>query len=168
MDLTSVFKQDEEMVGKYYAEEIKQYHIATKFNYPDSGVLVKGNPDQLSKTFMSMIGNAIYAIVKKAQRKPYEAVLSLEATVADGMVNIVIRDNGIGIEEKIIDKIFDPFFTTKTTGEASGIGLYLGEASGIGLYLSHDVVQNYGGNITVESVKDEYTQFTITLPTITE
>ena len=158
MDLTSVFKQDEEMVGKYYAEEIKQYHIATKFNYPDSGVLVKGNPDQLSKTFMSMIGNAIYAIVKKAQRKPYEAVLSLEATVADGMVNIVIRDNGIGIEEKIIDKIFDPFFTTKTTGEASGIGLYL----------SHDVVQNYGGNITVESVKDEYTQFTITLPTITE
>jgi len=158
MDLTSVFKQDEEMVGKYYAEEIKQYHIATKFNYPDSGVLVKGNPDQLSKTFMSIIGNAIYAIVKKAQRKPYEAVLSLEATVADGMVSIVIRDNGIGIEEKIIDKIFDPFFTTKTTGEASGIGLYL----------SHDVIQNYGGNISVESVKDEYTQFTITLPVITQ
>ena len=158
MDLSSVFKQDEEMVGKYYAEDIAQYHITTKFNYPESGVIVKGNPDQLSKTFMSMIGNAIYAIVKKAQRKPYEAVLSLDATVADGMVSIVIRDNGIGIEEKILDKIFDPFFTTKTTGEASGIGLYL----------SHDVIQNYGGNITVESVKDEYTQFTITLPTITE
>ena len=158
MDLSSVFKQDEEMVGKYYAEDIAQYHITTKFNYPESGVMVKGNPDQLSKTFMSMIGNAIYAIVKKAQRKPYEAVLSLDATVADGMVSIVIRDNGIGIEEKILDKIFDPFFTTKTTGEASGIGLYL----------SHDVIQNYGGNITVESVKDEYTQFTITLPTITE
>ena len=158
MDLSSVFKQDEEMVGKYYAEDIAQYHITTKFNYQESGVMVKGNPDQLSKTFMSMIGNAIYAIVKKAQRKPYEAVLSLDATVADGMVSIVIRDNGIGIEEKILDKIFDPFFTTKTTGEASGIGLYL----------SHDVIQNYGGNITVESVKDEYTQFTITLPTITE
>ena len=158
MDLSSVFKQDEEMVGKYYAEDIAQYHITTKFNYPESGVMVKGNPDQLSKTFMSIIGNAIYAIVKKAQRKPYEAVLSLDATVADGMVSIVIRDNGIGIEEKILDKIFDPFFTTKTTGEASGIGLYL----------SHDVIQNYGGNITVESVKDEYTQFTITLPTITE
>ena len=158
MDLTSVLKQDEEMVGKYYAEEIAQYHIATKFNYPESGAMVKGNPDQLSKTFMSIIGNAIYAIVKKAQRKPYEAVLSLDATVADGMVSIVIRDNGIGIEEKILDKVFDPFFTTKTTGEASGIGLYL----------SHDVIQNYGGNITVESVKDEYTQFTITLPAITK
>ena len=88
--------------------------------------------------------------VKKAQRKPYEATLSVDATMADGMVTIVIKDNGIGIEDKIIDKIFDPFFTTKTTGEASGIGLYL----------SHDVIQNYGGNISVESVKDEYTQFT--------
>ena len=158
MDLATVLKQDEEMVGKYYAEEIAQYHITTQFNYPDSGLMVRGNAEQLSKTLMSIIGNAIYAIVKKAQRKPYEAVLSLDATVADGMVSIVIRDNGIGIEEKILDKIFDPFFTTKTTGEASGIGLYL----------SHDVVQNYGGNITVESVKDEYTQFTITLPVITQ
>ena len=158
MDLATVLKQDEEMVGKYYAEEIAQYHITTQFNYPDSGLMVRGNAEQLSKTLMSIIGNAIYAIVKKAQRKPYEAVLSLDATVADGMVSIVIRDNGIGIEEKILDKIFDPFFTTKTTGEASGIGLYL----------SHDVIQNYGGNITVESVKDEYTQFTITLPAITK
>ena len=158
MDLTTVLKQDEEMVSKYYAEEIAKYHIATQFNYPESGLMVRGNAEQLSKTFMSIIGNAIYAIVKKAQRKSYDAVLSLNATLADGMVSIVIRDNGIGIEEKIIDKIFDPFFTTKTTGEASGIGLYL----------SHDVIQNYGGNISVESVKDEYTQFTITLPVITQ
>ena len=43
MDLSSVFKQDEEMVGKYYAEDIAQYHITTKFNYQESGVMVKGN-----------------------------------------------------------------------------------------------------------------------------
>ena len=158
LDLSTILKQDEEMVSNYYAEEIAQYHIATPFNYPESGLLIRGNAEQLSKTFMSLIGNSIYAIVKKAQRKPYEAALSVDATRTDGMVTIVIRDNGIGIEEKIIDKIFDPFFTTKTTGEASGIGLYL----------SHDVIQNYGGNITVESVKDEYTAFTITLPAITQ
>ena len=135
LDLSTVLKQDEEMVSKYYAEEIAQYHIATPFHYPDSGLLIRGNAE-----------------------KPYEATLSVDATMADGMVTIVIKDNGIGIEDKIIDKIFDPFFTTKTTGEASGIGLYL----------SHDVIQNYGGNISVESVKDEYTQFTITLPVITQ
>ena len=156
MDLTTVLRQNEEMVSKYYASEISQYHIRTRFEYPESGLLIRGNADLLSKTFMSMLGNSVYAIVKKAQRKSYDSELSLTANIADGIVTIVIRDNGIGIEETIIDKIFDPFFTTKTTGEASGIGLYL----------SHDIIQNYGGNITVESVKDEYSQFTITLPAI--
>jgi signal transduction histidine kinase/ligand-binding sensor domain-containing protein len=158
MDLSTVLKQDEEMLNNYYAKEITQYHIATQFDYPDTGLLINGNAEQMSKTIMSMLGNSIYAIVKKAQRKPYDAALSLNAKVADSVITLTIRDNGIGIEEKIIDKIFDPFFTTKTTGEASGIGLYL----------SHDVIQNYGGNISVESVKDEYSTFTITLPAITQ
>lgn len=158
MDLATVLKQDEEMFNKYYAEQIAQYHITYQFRYPESGLIMRGNAELLSKTLMSMIGNSIYAIIKKAQRNPYDATLSLDAKLADGVITLVIRDNGIGIEEKIIDKIFDPFFTTKTTGEASGIGLYL----------SHDIIQNYGGNIAVESVKDEYTQFTITLPAITE
>lgn len=158
IDLATVLKQDEEMFNKYYAEQIAQYHITAQFNYPDSGLMMRGNAELLSKTIMSMIGNSIYAIVKKAQRNPYDATLSLNATLTDGVITLVIRDNGIGIEEKILEKIFDPFFTTKTTGEASGIGLYL----------SHDIIQNYGGNIAVESVKDEYTQFTITLPAITE
>lgn len=158
MDLATVLKQDEGMFNKYYAEQKAQYNITAQFNYPDSGLMIRGNAEQLSKTFMSMIGNAVYAIIKKAQRKPYDAALSLDTTLADGIITIVIKDNGIGIEEKILDKIFDPFFTTKTTGEASGIGLYL----------SHDIIQNYGGNIAVESVKDEYTQFTITLPAIIE
>ena len=65
-----------------------------------------------------------------------------------------IHDNGIGIEEKILSKIFDPFFTTKTTDEAAGVGLYL----------SREIIQNHGGDISVQSVKDEYTEFTITLP----
>ena len=72
----------------------------------------------------------------------------------DNAVKISIRDNGIGIEDTITNKIFDPFFTTKTTGEAAGVGLYL----------SREIVQNHGGDISVQSVKNEYTEFIITLP----
>jgi signal transduction histidine kinase len=75
-------------------------------------------------------------------------------TQKEDKVQILIRDNGTGIEEKIINKIFDPFFTTKTTGEASGVGLYL----------SREIIQNYGGDITVTSEKNEYTEFSIILP----
>ena len=84
----------------------------------------------------------------------YSPEVSLHVTRQDGSILVSIRDNGIGIEETIIDKIFDPFFTTKTTSEAAGVGLYL----------SREIVQNHGGDIQVKSVKDEYCEFIITLP----
>ena len=80
--------------------------------------------------------------------------MSLTATATDHHYTLRIRDNGIGIEEKILPKIFDPFFTTKTTQEAAGVGLYL----------SREIIQNHSGDITVESALDLYTEFTVTLP----
>ena len=153
-NLCSILRQNEEMLATYYAQQISEHHIHTVFDYPTVPVFIKANPEQLSKVVMSLLGNSVYAVVKKAQRTDYQPEISLKA-IADGdRVTITVYDTGIGIEEKILDKIFDPFFTTKTTGEAAGIGLYL----------SHDIIQNYGGEITVRSVKDEFTEFTITLP----
>ena len=158
MDLIPVIKQDQEMLIKYYAAEIKDNNIAIDFSLPEGSLMIHGNPDLLSKTFMSMLGNGIYAIVKKAQRGKYDACLKLSVTSDDDKYIIVIRDNGIGIEDTIIDKIFEPFFTTKTTGEAAGVGLYL----------SRDIIQNHSGEITVKSVKNEYSEFTIVIPALKE
>ena len=154
MNLTSLLQQDKEMLEKYYAQEIATHHIKVDFDVPSQELLINANPEMLSKTFMSMLGNAVYAIVKKATRAAYEPVISLKVEQHPNAITITIRDNGIGIESTIIDKVFDPFFTTKPTGEASGVGLYL----------SREIIQNHDGDITVESVKDEYTEFIITLP----
>ena len=105
---------------------------------------------------MCLLGNSIYAVVKKAMNTSYSPEIVLEAKDAGDAVKITVHDNGIGIEDTIINKIFDPFFTTKTTGEAAGVGLYL----------SREIVQNHGGDISVQSVKNDYTEFTITLPYI--
>ena len=154
MDMQPILKQDEEMLNNYYADDINKYHITVKFNIPDGKLMLHGNPELLSKTLMSMLGNGIYAIVKKAQTSQYDGKLTLSVNVADNHYILKIRDNGIGIEDTIINKIFDPFFTTKTTGEASGVGLYL----------SREIIQNHGGDISVESIKHEYSEFTIKLP----
>ncbi len=165
MDLLSVLQQNEKMLNNYYAKEKEEYHIRMVFDLPapkNSGGAItptmplRGNPDLLSKTIMSLLGNAVYAIVKKCQKTSYAPEISLTATIADGHYILKIRDNGIGIEENILGKIFDPFFTTKTTGEAAGVGLYL----------SREIVQNHKGDISVASVKDEYTEFTISLPKV--
>lgn len=156
MDLLPVLQQNEEMLNNYFAKEKEQHHIKTTFTLPSEAMPMNGNPDMLSKTIMSLLGNAIYAVVKKAQKGAYQPAVSLSAAIVDGHYVIKIHDNGIGIEEKILSKVFDPFFTTKTTGEAAGVGLYL----------SREIIQNHGGDISVKSVKDEFTEFTMTLPRI--
>ena len=59
------------------------------------------------------------------------------------------RDNGVGIDEEALGKIFIPFFTTKKQG------------SGIGLSLSKQIMRKHGGAITVKSVMNEGTEFTL-------
>jgi signal transduction histidine kinase len=154
MDLCSILKQDEEMLHNYFKEKISTYHIQVLFSLPETSVTINGNPELLSMTFMSILGNSMYAVEKKAARVQYTPEISVTLKQVDTNVVITIRDTGIGIESNIIDKIFDPFFTTKPTGEAAGIGLYL----------SHEVIQNHNGSISVESEKDNYTTITITLP----
>jgi len=154
MDLVPVLNQDKEMTNSYFAEKIKEYGIKVNFNIPQESISINGNPEQLSMTLMSMLGNAVYAVVKKAQREKYDPEITLSVDTTADHLTIDIRDNGIGIEDTIINKIFDPFFTTKPTGEAAGVGLYL----------SREIIQNHGGDISVKSEKDVYTEFTITLP----
>ncbi len=66
-----------------------------------------------------------------------------------------MRDNGTGISEAVRGRIFEPFFTTKPAGEGTGLGLSL----------SYDIIVNqHGGQLTVDSRIDDFTEFTIILP----
>ena len=155
MNLAAVIRQDEKMLQEYYKDDIAQYGIQVNLDCPEGELKIDGNAEQLSKTIMSLLGNAVYALVKKAQRqKNFTPTINISVKPAADTVQVTIRDNGIGIEDTIINKIFDPFFTTKTTGEAAGVGLYL----------SREIIQNHGGDIQAKSVKDEFSEFTFTLP----
>jgi signal transduction histidine kinase len=156
-DIIQLFKHAKGIVDTYYSKQEAEQHINVIFDYPSEPVFANANPELLSKVFMSMLSNSFYAVDKKfAKGGDYSPEVSLKAKVIESQMSIIIHDNGIGIEENLINKIFDPFFTTKTTGEAAGIGLYL----------SHDIIQSYGGTITANSVKDQFSDFTITLPII--
>lgn len=70
-------------------------------------------------------------------------------------VRIIIRDNGIGIPRKNLSRIFDPYFTTKKTKELGGIGL--------GLAICDSIIKNHNGLVSVESVVNTGTTFSIYL-----
>ena len=69
-----------------------------------------------------------------------------------------MKDNGVRIPQKVVDKIFQPFFTTKPTGQGTGLGLSL----------SYDIVtKGHGGELRVETKEGEYAEFVIQLPITT-
>ena len=69
-------------------------------------------------------------------------------------VEILIEDDGPGIETEQVKKIFDPFFTTKDVGKGSGLGLFI----------VHDIIEWHGGSIAVDSRPGLGTTFIIWLP----
>ena len=80
--------------------------------------------------------------------------LTLTSRLEGEKAVISIGDSGCGMPDEIVNRIFDPFFTTKGPSEGTGLGLAI----------CHDIVEKHGGTIVVDSVLDQGTTFTISLP----
>ena len=143
-----------DILRKNYAKEIEKNQVDLSFSGLSVPLTIEVNIDQMGKALLQILDNSIYAVLKKLGEPGYQPSVSLVLRIQADKLQVVIRDNGVGIEETIKTKVFSPFFTTKPTAEAAGTGLYL----------SREVVLNHKGTIAIESEKDKYTEVTITLP----
>jgi signal transduction histidine kinase len=109
--------------------------------------------EQMKQVFMNLILNAIQAI-KASGSISISTRLAAKNNVEliREYVQVEIRDTGIGIPEENLQHIFDPFFTSKDEG------------SGLGLAVSHQIVQEHGGFVTVESQVGKGTAFFVHVP----
>jgi len=106
--------------------------------------------EQIKQVSMNVILNALQSIEGRGVVEVSTRLFSKNGT--EQYVQIEVRDSGAGIPEKDIEDIFNPFFTTKKDG------------SGLGLSISHQIVQEHGGYIVVESQVGKGTTFLINLP----
>ena len=128
--------------------------LETEFD-PSAGKINIVSQD-IGRVLLNLFNNAFYAVNEKKKQlgEKYEPIVSIVTKKTEGKLSISIRDNGSGIQQKVKDKIFQPFFTTKPTGEGTGLGLSL----------SYDIVKVHGGEIRVNSLEGEWTEFQILLP----
>jgi CheY-like chemotaxis protein len=70
---------------------------------------------------------------------------------------VAVRDSGAGMTPQVFEHLFEPFFTTKSQGKGTGLGLAT----------VHGIVIQSGGQIVVESVPGERTEFRVYLPAFT-
>jgi two-component system NtrC family sensor kinase len=114
-------------------------------------------PQDIGRVLLNLFNNAFYALTekKKQQGEEYEPIVSVSTEKLNNEIEIRVKDNGIGIPQKVVDKIFQPFFTTKPTGQGTGLGLSL----------SYDIIKAHGGEIKVETKEGEGSEFNVQLPT---
>ena len=109
--------------------------------------------EQMKQVFMNLILNAIQAMKEGGSIRIATRSVSRQGAEPSGeFVQVEIRDSGIGIPEENLQHIFDPFFTSKDEG------------SGLGLAVSHQIVQEHGGFVTVESTVGKGTSFFVHVP----
>jgi len=106
---------------------------------------------KIRQVFMNLIMNAKQAIKIKGTIR-----VTTRFHPKAGVGLLEVRDSGCGIPPEHLSRIFDPFFTTKEPGEGTGLGLSV----------SYGIVQDHGGEISVESEPGLGSSFTVMLPVI--
>ncbi len=103
------------------------------------------DPEQIKQVLINLLKNA-------AEAMPNGGKLAISSWREDGYVKVSFTDSGTGMSAKIAQKVFNPFFTTKKKG------------TGLGLAVSRRIMEDHGGEISLQSKKGKGTRAVISLP----
>ena len=110
-----------------------------------------GVADQLTQVLMNLVLNAVDACLRGDDPEPFVEVET--RSVAAG-IQLLVRDNGVGMDNRTVERATEPFFTTKTTGQGTGLGLSL----------SQSIIEAHGGTLAISSTPGKGTEICIELP----
>jgi two-component system, NtrC family, sensor kinase len=158
MEMTDLNELSEEYLKLAYhgfRGKHKSFHCHFKTAYDENIGRINLVPEDIGRTLVNLFNNAFFSMSEKMKLRAggYEPVLEVSTRKKGDKAIVTVKDNGLGISPKIVDKIYQPFFTTKPTGEATGLGLSL----------SYDMIKAHQGELTADSVEGEFAAFTIEL-----
>lgn len=132
--------------GTLLRQKLKECNIDYKLEVESNTLKCFADYDLIEQVIINLLLNAIEAV--KDIKNPK---IRVKVTTKDSKQNIVVSDNGKGIEKEELEKIFIPFYTTKKEG------------SGIGLSLSRQILRLHKGTINVYSELNKRTDIKIEL-----
>ncbi|HEY6871139.1 MAG TPA: response regulator [Geobacteraceae bacterium] len=156
-DLNAIVKSLEKILPRMVGEE-----IAVQIKLAGQKLTVMADPGQIDQVLVNLAINAHDAM-------PGGGTLTIETSTFDmaedflksygyGAVGryamLVMRDTGIGMDERTEARIFEPFFTTKEVGKGTGLGLAI----------VYGIIKQHGGYINVASAPGRGTTFNVFLP----
>ncbi len=121
--------------------------IALELAVDQSLPRVRGDHERLRQLLLNLLFNAADALSGRGK-------IEVSATGANERVQLVVSDDGPGIDGEILDQVFDPFVTTKPAGQGTGLGLAV----------CHTIVDQLGGSIRAENRAGGGASFEVSLP----
>jgi len=117
--------------------------VIKKYNANPS--IINVDKEHIQRVFLNIIVNSVEAM-------PKGGTMTISSSIEEDFLVVKIQDTGVGILEEDIIRIFDPFFSTKPM------------RVGLGLSIVYGIVVSHGGEISVESIWEKGTIFTVSLP----
>lgn len=148
-------------IGESIKEAIDQSRLnaesrKVEISYKNSDrFFVNGDRDQVTMAIQNLVENAI-------NYSPDATRVAIAVKVSEGICEISISDQGIGIPEKDLERVFERFYRVDAARSRMTGG------TGLGLSIVKHVVANHGGDISVWSVEGAGSTFTIRLPLIND
>jgi len=153
IDLTAILND----ARRFVSGGLNDKNISLELNIPPNQKVWIGRND-FSVVLINLLENSIDAVEGKQFVPEEKPTIAVTSRSEGNRTVIAIRDNGPGIDPKIIAKIFDPFFTTKDVGKGTGLGLSI----------CFGMIRGYGGTISVASEPGKFSEFTLDLPATAE
>ncbi len=142
-----------QLVVRMFGSEARKKHLDLSIDMRCEDITVSGDCNLIRTCLVNLTANAI----KFTQQG--SVILSLNHKKKDDMIELefCVQDTGCGLTEKEKSAIFNRFAqaTQRTYAEFGG--------SGLGLFICKNIARTLGGDLTVESKKDEWTKFTFTI-----
>ena len=111
---------------------------------------VRGDHERLRQLLLNLLFNAADALGGKGR-------IEIRAANGEGVVQLIVADDGPGIDRDILEQVFDPFVTTKAPGQGTGLGLAV----------CYTIVEGLGGSIEAANRQQGGAAFEVTLPAAT-
>lgn len=152
VDLNEVVNSTLMMVNAQFVS----HNVEIKLNLLPNLEKVIADKFKMEQVVLNLISNAKFALDEKSIGDIDGYVKQIEISTWQDVefAYITIRDNGVGIKPRDLEKIFDPFYTTKKVDKGTGLGLSI----------AYGFVKDILGEITVDSKEGEFTQFDVKIP----
>jgi PAS domain S-box-containing protein len=121
--------------------------IKVECKYYEKPFLINCNEGKIHQAIINILTNSIQSIKD-------EGTITINTNLFDSTFEIVIKDSGCGIDEKIISKVTDPFFTTKEPGKGTGLGLSI----------TQSIINEHNGMLEFQSEVGKGTTVLVYLP----